>query len=254
MTNIKINDFDVFNESIKAVSKIVQSCKMTIDQDGLTIYSQNNFARSELTTDAIYSEKAIEICIRDLSMLLKIMKLIKDQHDNDYTKLKITFEEPFIKFSSNKMDAKLSTIKEHVIQNFISKKVQTVLIPVFEFKTSSENIKMINSYQFIFPDIDSGRIYIKTDENMEKNVVYAELNNRINDFSNAVTMKFGDVIIGKIDKDIIIDFERLMLFNIVDSNDIVIKLMDKNVLVSEINNKTDNAYMFMKIYNSMRRS
>ena len=256
MTKIKINDFDLFDKSIKAISKVVPACKFTINQDGLTIYSQNTFARSELTTNAITTNSEVSVGVRDLNMLLRINKLVIKEHNKKYDGLQMFIDGSFLNFRSTKVKAKVSTIKEDIIRNNISSKITTPLQSVFEFATNSETIKQINSHQFIFPDVESGRIYIKIDDEMEKNTVYAELNNKVNNFSNSITLKFGDIIVGELDRELIIDFERLVLFNIIDSDEIVIKLMDKNVLISEIHidDEDKDTYMFMKIYNSMRKS
>jgi len=256
MIEIKINDFDLFDQSIKAINKAVPACKFIINQDGLSIYSQNTFARTELNTNAITAESEISLCVRDIGMLLKINRLIKKEHNSNYKGLKMFLDGPFLKFESKKLKSKVSTIREEIIINNVSTKVQSVLTPVFEFKTNSEQIKTINNHQFIFPDIESGRIYLKLEDKMEKNTVYAELNNKNNDFSNSMTIKLGDVIVGALDRELIIDFERLSLFNIVESEEITVKLMDRNVLVSEINilDKSKEFYVFMKIYNSLRKS
>jgi hypothetical protein len=246
----------MFDDAMKAINKAVPACKFIINQDGLTIYSQNTYARCELTTNAIIANEKVSICIRELQMLLRINKLVRKEHNGKYNDLKLFIDGSFLKFESKKVKAKVSTIKEDIIRNNISEKVTSVLTPIFEFTTDSETLKNINAHQFIFPDVESGRIYIRLDDTMEKNTVYAELNNKNNDFSNSLTMKLGDVVVGALDRELIIDFERLMLFNIVESENIVIKLMDRNVLVSEINmlNEKTDSHVFMKIYNSMRKS
>ena len=57
------------------------------------------------------------------------------------------------------------------------------------------------------------------------------------------------------DRELIIDLDRLQLFNAVQSNEIKISLMDKNVLVSKVRQTGKNdSYFSIVVYNSLLRN
>lgn len=250
---IKITDFKLFLDSLKAFAKMSPSAKFSINSTGLSIYGKNPFARGELTTDAISADDYVEFCIMDLSAFLKILTTANEVHEDDLSEIEMYFDFPFVKIESGKFKTKYSTCKEEVIQNSISQKVKAQLTPVFEFTTSSKQIKYVNSHSFIVSDPDSARVYLETDKNLENNVVYARIGNDANELNNSITLKLGLVNSGSIaDRKLIINFDRLNLFNVVDSDEIVVQLMDKNVLVNTVQGTgdTDATYKFV-LYTSL---
>lgn len=255
---ITINDFNLFFQSLKAVGKLVTSAKISINSEGMTIYGKNSFARGELFTNSITANSnPIEFCLLDLSMFIKVLSTVSEIHENDFSDVNVWFEFPFIKIESKKFKTKLSTCKEEVIANNVSQKIKTQLNPVFEFITSSKQIKYVNSHSFILSDLDSARIYIATDSTMENNVVYAKIGNESNELNNFMILKLGMVTMGNIeDRKLIINFDRLNILNVIDSDEIKIQLMDKNVLVNTSvvydseNNNSEYFYKFT-IYTSL---
>ena len=83
-----------------------------------------------------------------------------------------------------------------------------------EFITTSDYIKRINSHSFIFDDIEKTRIYLTQDKDMEKNSVFATVGNKSTNLNNEITLKLGLLSFGGLeDREIILDLERLNLFN-----------------------------------------
>lgn len=234
---IKVNDFNLFLQSVKALNKLTTSAKFTINSEGFTVYGKNAFARGELSSNSLIAEKdPIEFCVLDLSMFIKVLNTAYEIHQDDLSEISIWFDFPFIKIESEKFKTKLSTCKEDVIQNSISQKVKTQLTPVFEMLTSTKQIKYINSHSFIASDPDAARVYLSIEPTMENNVVYARIGNDANELNNSITLKFGMATSGTIgDRKLILNFDRLSIFNVVDSEEIQIQLMDKNVLVNTVN-------------------
>lgn len=155
------------------------------------------------------------------------------------------------------MKTKLMTCRDGaLIEKWVSKKVTAELKPVFEFTTTSDMIKRLNSHQFIMSDASALRIYLSMDKSLEKNVLYATIGNESNSLNNSLTLKFGLVTLGSLnDRKLVIDYERLNIFNIVPSNDIKIQLMDKNVLVSSVKLAgKSGSVLNMTVYNSLRKS
>ena len=254
----QINDFKLFADVMKSTQKIVESAKIIINSAGIQIYgAHSKIARCEVTSDAITSSEPTDFCIADLGMFVKVLGTICEVHENDFSDFQFTLEKPFIKFKSKKFKNKIVTCNEDVIAKSVSDKLHTQLTPVFEFTTTSDLIKRINGHAFIFQDPTSLRIYIGTSDDMENNAVFATIGNKETDLNNEMTLKLGLVTFGKSDpnRPIILDLERLNLFNACPSNQLQISLMDKNVLVSKTMVSGKNgSYFSMNIYNSLLKA
>lgn len=251
--NLIVNDFKLFLDTLKSFSKLANSCKINFNSTGFNIYGKNIFARGELFSNTVCANNPVDVCISDLSMLIKLLNTANSIHESDNSDLKIIVDLPFIKIESGKFKTKITTCKEEIISSNISQQIKTELTPVFEFTTSTELIKSINAHSFIFPDQDMARIYLTVEPNMENNVLYATIGNNSNDFNNSVTLKLGLINFGSIEnRKLILNFDRLNIFNIINSNQIKVQLMDRNILVNTINiNGKNNSYYNFKIYCSM---
>ena len=250
MSQLKVNDFKLFFDSLKAFSKLANSAKLCFNETGMTIYGKNAFARGEMTTNAVTSDEPVEACIFDLSMLTKSLATVLNLYESDQSEIKLNIDLPFIKIESGKFKTKMTTCKEEILKGFISNKVSTTLTPVLEFVTSSDQIKAVNNHAYIFPDQELARIYLRPEADMENNVLYATIGNDSNALNNSLTMKLGLITSmneAAENRNLILNFERLNLFNIVPSDSIKIQLMDKNVLVNTVRmtGKNDSYYNFV---------
>lgn len=255
---ILVNDFSLFADVMKSATKIVDSAKFIINENGLSIYgARGKIARCELVTNSIYSQTPVEFSILDLNMFVKILGTIKEIHEDDYSDFKFVIDGSFIKFSSKKFKTKLTTCNEDVISKWVSKKIEAQLVPVFEFKTTGDLIRRINSHQFIFSDPNNLRVYLETKQDMENNAVFATVGNKENNLNNELTLKLGLVTSGKIPdgRNLVLDLERLNLFNAFPSDSITISLMNMNVLVSKTNVAgKNNSYFSLSIYNTILKA
>ena len=256
-TQILVRDFDLFCDVMKSVAKVVDSAKLQINQNGLAIYGAHGYiARCEMTTNAVWSNEVVDFSLLELGTFTRILQTIQDVHEGDYSTFKFLVDLPFVKFESKKFKTKISTCNEDVISKWISKKLEAKLKPVFEFTTSSDMIKRIIGHQFIFDNTDSLRVYIETKDDMEKNVVYATLGNKQTNLNNELTMKLGLATFGSMkDRNIVLDVERLNLFNAVQTNELKVTLVDLNFLMSnvKVNGKND-AYFTFTVYNSFLKA
>lgn len=251
---ISVNDFNLLCEVMKSAVKIVDSAKVLVGPQALEIYgARDRIARCELTSNCVTSETPIEFCLESLAMFNKILQTVKDVHEGDYSELKFTFDAPFLRFESKKFKTKYGTCNEATIGKWISKKVETTLTPVFEFTTTSDLIKRINSHAFMFSDSKTVRVYIETRDDMEMNSVFATLGNKETALNNEITTKLGLVTNGAIgERKIILDLERLNLFNAVQVPEIKISLMNLNVLVSKAKLVgKSGSYFDLVIYNTL---
>ena len=168
-------------------------------------------------------------------MFNKILATVKEVHDSDYSSLKFIYDGSNLKFASKKFKTKLTTQVADTISMWISKKIEAVMTPLFEFTMTPELIKRLNSHSFMFSNPKDVRVYIEKQDAMEKNAVFATLGNRNVDIGNEITLKCGVINAGQIPegKNIIIDFERLNLFNCTSLDTIPVLFTDYNCLLSK---------------------
>ena len=252
VNEIIVDDFNVFVDMLKAAAKLVDAAKLMFSPNGLEIYGARDIAaRCELMTNAVHSNDTFDFCVESIAMLNKILTTVKEVHEGDYSELEMTYSRPNLLFKSKKMRTKYSTCNESTIAKWVSKKIVTPMNAVFSFKTSSDIIKRMNGHSFMFTDFKSIKVYLETKDDMEANAVFATLGNKNMDLGREMTLKFGLVTDGKIPegRDLIIDIERMNLLNCVQSDDIVVSLMDKNVLLSKTNiHGKDGTYFNINVY------
>jgi len=254
---LEIADFKLFCETLKAVNKLSDAAKLTFNEAGMTIYSKKNqYARLEVSTNAVISKIEVSVCIPELGSLIRLLGTAEAAYEGEQPEVSFIIDLPFFKIESKRFKTKLTSCKEEIISASVSQKVKTVLTPVFEFATSTALIKAINAHSFVFQDADSARIYLAPDQTMENNVLYATIGNEANRLNNSVTLKAGLIEFGSIPMEkIILNFDRLNLLNIVPADTIKVALTDKNVLLvkPELKSKVDGIYCDMSLYCSILR-
>lgn len=254
---IQIRDFDLFVEVVKAAVKIVDSAKFIIGENGLEIYgARARIARAEMVSNAVYSPETVTFAVENLQTFLKVLTTVKDIHAGDYANFKFTVDLPHVRFESKKFKTKYGTQNEGIISKWVSEKVTTTLTPTFEFTTTTDIIRQVNSHSYIFTDPTTMRVYLETKADMENNALYATIGNRESDLNNEMTFKFGLITLGSIaDRTLAIDLERMNLFNAIPSSEIKISLMDRPCLVSRtrLEGKNDS-YFSLSIYNTLLKS
>ena len=242
---IEISDFVLFYEVVKSLGRMSSGVKFTVSDCGLTVYAKNDYSKCEMTSNCISSKEDVVFSIGDVSTLLKVMNTLKELYKDDQGKISMSFDAPFLRFSSGKFRTKLSTIDEDAIRNFIGTKVHTELTPLLEFTTSSKMIKNVNGHSFVFDDANSARIYLTTEKDMQNNTIFATIGNEDEDLSNSVTLELGlvnsgsllekDSSGGEVQRRIVLDFNRLNILNMVQSDEIRVTVAkERPVLVSNI--------------------
>lgn len=253
---ISVKDFQLFSEIMKTTGRIVEAAKISIGPSGLEIYgAKERIARCEITSDAVSSDELVSFSISSMQAFIKVVSTVCEIHKDDFSKLKFFIDQPFVRFESKKFKTKYSTCNEDTITQWISRKVETEMTPVFEFSSTSDMIKRLNAHSFMFSVPKDVRIYVETNPEMENNAVFATLGNRETDLNNEITFKFGLVTSGTlVEKDenglvsaerhIILDYDRLNLFNAIQSDSISFSLMNLNALVSRVRISGKNGSFF----------
>lgn len=246
----------MFCEAVKTASKVVESAKFSVSEAGMEVYgARARTARCEISTNAIVSHVPVSFSVESLATFIKLLSTVKDVHGDDFSGLKFFFDLPFLRFESKKFKTKFSTCNEDIISRWITTKITARFTPVFEFTSSSDMIKRLNGQAFMFSAAKDMRIYLETKDDMENNAVFATVGNRETDLNNEVTLKFGLVSAGGLvkrnddglvteERRLILDFERLNLFNATQSDSIKFQLMDVNCLVSKTSIAGKNGTFF----------
>ena len=252
---IDILDFELFYDTMKTAAKLVDAAKLIFSPNGLEIYGARDVAaRCELTTNAVTSQDSFDFCIDNIGMLNRVLATAKEVHGDDFSELEIKYAKPNLMFKSKKFKMKYSTCNESTISKWVSKKVEAKMQTLFEFKTTSDFIKRINGHAFLFTDSKAVNVYLETKDDMEANAVFATLGNRNVDIGKEITLKFGLVTLGAIPegRHLIIDLERMNLFNCIQSDDIKIGLMDKGCLLSQTKLQGKNGtYFNVNVYSTL---
>lgn len=252
---IQISDFNLFVDAMKCASRLVDAAKLMFSPSGLEIYGARDVAaRCELVTNAVSSTDTFDFCIDNIGTLNRVLATMKEVHGDDFSELEIKYSKPNLMFKSKKAKLKFSTCNEAVISKWVSKKVEAKMSSVFEFKTTSDLIKRMNGHSFLFNDSKSINVYLETKDDMEANSVFATLGNKNAELGKEVTLKFGLVIDGKIPegKSLIIDLDRMNLFNCIQSDDIRVSLMDVGCLLSKTKVQGKNGSFFnVNVYSTL---
>lgn len=251
-TKLKINDFDMFVESMKAMTSAVEGIKVMVGKEITKVLSKNPVARLKMTTNSVTSDNPVDFCIADLPSFVKVLQIGQSKLSED-DKITMEIDNGFIKIKSKPYKAKFALVKEEVILNYIDKEFNANLTEKLGFTTTTDNIKELRRSSFIFPDSTVARIYLFVDEK-NKGKIKAELNNRNNPYSNAMTLDFGDITYGTLDEDIILNFDRMDMFTLFEgTREIEMVLPDVKALTStqKIVSKDEKTYVKIWILSSI---
>ena len=254
---IDISDFPLFCDVVKSLGKMSDGIKFTVSDCGMTVYAKNDYSKCEMTSNCITSHGEVSFSIGDIGTLTRVMSTLRDLYGDDSGKISMEFDSPFLRFSSGKFKTKLATIDEDAIRNYIGTKVHTDLTPLAEFTTSSQMIKGINAHSFVFSDSGSARIYLTVEPDMQNNTVFATIGKEDEDLSNSATIELGLLTYGSFsEKDssgmesqrkIILDFNRLNILNMVQSDEIKVMVAKERPVLSANIRKTGNNGTFFNL-------
>lgn len=263
---IQVVDFDLFCEVVKSAGKLVESAKISIGPSGLEIFgARPGTARCELKSNAVASQDPLSFSVQSIASFMKVAATVKEIHEGDYSGMKFYYDEPFIRFESKKFKTKYASCNEDIISGWVSKAVTTEMKTVFEFTSTPDLIKRVGAHSFMFSDPKSARVYVETKPDMENNAVFATIGNKETALNNELTLKLGLVTSGSLlekdenglvvnERKIILDIEKLQLFNAVQADEIKFELTNYNVLVgrSGLSGKNGTYFDLVLYCNNMK--
>lgn len=230
---IIVKDLLYFSELLETLLKFVPSCQFIIDNKSLKVNALNDAhtIRAFFETDAVVIEDndVINFCLSDISKIMKAFKIIISSEK--INSIKIEYDETFLKYDGGSTCFKFKTAKEKIIEQYITKPINAVLNTVFMFKTNVNRIKHVIQANAIVTQEES-KVYLYT----KNNVVMAEIDDKQNAYNDSIGLPISipdSVIEGTLGKVTCIKFSDFVQFSILPSEDITIRLTDKNVF--EIN-------------------
>lgn len=246
-TKLNINNFDMLVESMKAMSSAVEGIKVTVGSEQAKVLSKNPVARLKMTTNSISSDEEVSFCIGDLPSFVKVLQIAQSKLDKN-DKITLEVDNGFVNIKSKPFKSKFALVKEEVILNYVDKEFNSTIDEKCKFVTTADNIKELRRSSFIFSDQNVARIYLFADEN-NPSKMKAELNNRSNPYSNAITVDFGSIQSGSLEKDVVLNFNRMDMFTLFEQIDeIEMTLPDIQALVSTQKITSDDGESFVKIW------
>jgi hypothetical protein len=247
--NLVVNNPEHFTEFLTAIIKIIPSHKFDINSDGCTIRSVNEYAtvRGFFKTQSITSDSDVSFCLSDTTKLLRIFQYIKDLNKPESLTSPVTLEydNTFLRYNKNGMKFKFSTIKDQVIEKFITNDLTTQLTDVYGLNINSDIIKKILSMSSITSTEDP-KLYLYK----EGEVIVGEVDDKTNRLTDSIAIPISKNYFGDWNTPISIKLDIFRLFGIIHSDEIKVALTDKKVL--EVNS-TSSAVQMRLIANILKR-
>lgn len=250
---IEIKDFGLMIDSLKPIAKVSSGAKIVVNEFGARISTRNERARVEMKTNSFCSKTTSTMIIGDMGNFIKILNSVNSIHEGDASGVSFFIDGNCVKIESKRFKTKFSMDSEDKIAQSVDEGFKSDLSAIgsdYEFITNSSFIKRLGTHGFMFSDMHSIRVYIKSEKDMNGNTIYATIGDESNEFENSVTFEFGFLTSGSVGDDrIILDFESLEMLNLVQSEEIKIKKPSgKNSIIAFVEKKgTGGTYMNLTV-------
>jgi len=245
---IHVKDVEVFETLVGSLLRIVPSCKFIIDDSGIKVrlITESKGLRGFFKSDSVTCDKKIELSFGDLSKFYKSLALISNIEDS--TSCELDYDNTFVSYH-NRVKFKLKTIKEDVIERFISPTdITTKFDNQYTMTTSEENIKKVLQCVNIVDDSDSKIYFIKSE-----NGILCEIDNKLNKMSDSIGLPICDNkhISGEVQSVVQLTLENFRAFGILSSDNIKISITQQKVIVVQSGIQINNYKLGMRLYCSI---
>jgi hypothetical protein len=224
---IDIISIDSALSFLTAIAKIVpgntEGAKFQIDnaETQVSILNSNKTIRCYINTPFITCDNPISFCYQNIQTLIKSIQLIKNIEGNEFAKIK--FNGNFLTYNQS-VSWKLKTVKESIVENWITEPITTTLVPSYSFVTSSDKIKsVVGCMQLVDENV---KLYISTNDNDE---IIAILDNKESEFSNSVGIPISSSVDGTVES-ICLFLDNFSMFNLINSNKIIVNYTKQKVV------------------------
>lgn len=232
---LKINDFDLFYDTISNITKISKSAKITFSKHGFrtSVKTDGRVARLDTTSNSVCVDgEPVSICTQELNVFSQILYKIVKAHSPkskktsqkpDYSDVVITIEnDTLIRVKSSTFKVDFGLVKEAAIT--ILKEHHYAWNTIAEVNVENDDIKEILSSTFVFRDPKDLLVKICHQDDMVKNFAYAELYDPKDPTSRHAISKFGNIMSGDLTRKILLDIPRFQVMSFFPVDSFVVKL------------------------------
>lgn len=232
---INIVNASVFENFVSSILKLVPSCKFEINKEECTVMcvDENGISRAFLKTNSVFSDQPTCFCLNEVQKFAKCIATASEYQKDGA--LKLIFDDTFIKLSSG-IKFRLKTVKEDVIEKYISKPLKSELTPIFGCTLPSVSIKKLCSVSMISSS-ETPKVYLsKINDN-----IFGEIDDKKLVIADSIGIPLTKDIFGSWTSTITLKLDTFRLLNLIDCDKIKIALTEQKVLQVE-NEKTINSF------------
>lgn len=231
---LKINDFGLFYETVSNITKISKSAKITFGRSGFktSVKTDGRVARLDVSSNAVCIDgDDIAICTQELNVLSQILYKIVKAHapksrksePPDYSDVSISIEdETSVRIKSNTFKTSFGLVKESAIT--VLKSHNYAWNTIAEVNVELDDIKEVLSSTFVFRDTKDLLVSICHQDDMVRNVAYAEIYDPKDPTANKFVTKFGNIMVGDLTRRILFDIPRFQVMSVFPVDAMVVKL------------------------------
>jgi hypothetical protein len=232
MVKLIVKDLDLFDSYLNSISKLVDSCKFTINSEECTVMAvdEKKIFRAFFKTNSLVSDTPVEFCLGELMKFCRSISTLRDFKGEDNT-VELQFDGNFLKLK-DKIKFSLKTIKEEVITRFIGSEIKATLEPVFGFTVNNVLMKKLNSMSFISRDEDSHRVYLYKEDDK----IIGEIDNKNATIRDSIAIPITSDFYGEWSAPIVTKLDYFRLWNLLNAKEIKVDVVKQGVciIVNEI--------------------
>lgn len=243
---LKINDFQLFCDTLQNMTKISGNVKIVIGRNGFEswIADDNEIVRLDVNSDSIClqsdcEEDCISVCTKNLQTISQLLFKIQKSHTAklkrgaipDFSDVSIAVNDTtvFIKSSTLKTSVFLDNESAVHVLNKFSHQLHTIA----EVNATMTDLKEVISSTFIFKQPDKTIIEICHQDDMIKNIAYAFMSDPQDPRTNDIVTKFGNIISGDFTRRILIDIPKIKYLSMFPIDNMLIKFNMEPCFCSE---------------------
>ena len=223
---LNINNTSNFCDFLGAALQVNNCHKFIINKDGcnISVIDANSTVRAFINTKSITSKNEITFCLNESLKLRKCLLKIQDLN-KEFKEIDLGYDGTFLTFNNSGFKFKLSTIKEKVIQRFVSNSLSRELDSVCSVNFTPMIAKQVLSLSNICSS-DA----VKLDFYKEGDQIIVELDDKSYEYTDSITIPISKDFKGQWLNSFSIKLETFQLFNIIKTDKIEMNLSSINAL------------------------
>lgn len=255
-TELQINDFALFCDTIQTIANISSSVKLTFTESGFytSVASEGKVARVDVKSSSVCTPNGsgtISMCTKELNILSQLLNKIIKAHmlkgkarqttTPDYSDVSIVVEDLKINLKSSTLKTGIFLVEENVVQSF--KPFDKQCHEIAKLSIDNSDLKEILSSTFIFNKPDNLVVEIVHQEDMVRNIAYADVSDPSDPRTNSINLKFGNIQSGDLTRRVFIDIPRIQILALFPIETICLSLNQEACAISRFNiNGHDSQY------------